>query len=233
MTPATPRQLAFHLAPAPSLARADFVPADSNRLALAWIDRAAAWPSGRLVLSGPPGSGKTHLAAIFADAHAAPVVPAAALAEAALPALLPAHGTLVVEGAESAPETALLHLVNLAAEAGGKVLLTARLPASAWPTRLPDLRSRLAASGQASLGIPDPALVRQVLAKVAADRQMALEPSLLDWLVLRLPRDLAAAAAFVARLDEAALAAGRPPDLRLARDLAAPGLWEGPAHASG
>lgn len=224
----TPRQLAFRLAPDPSLARADFIPADSNRMALAWIDRAATWPAGRLVLSGPTGSGKTHLAAIFAHDRGAPVVPAEALASESPPALLPAHGSLVVESADQAPEAPLLHLLNMAAEAGGKVLLTARLPSTAWPTGLADLRSRLAASGQAALGIPDQGLVRQVLEKAAADRQMALPATLLDWLAARLPRDLSLAAAFVARLDEAALAAGRAPDLRLARTLAAPDFWEAP-----
>lgn len=215
-------QLAFGFAAGASMARADFVAACSNRLALAWIDNQADWPAGRLVLSGPPGSGKSHLAAIFAHAVMAPILPARVLGEAAVPDLLPAHGSAVIEAADQAPERPLLHLLNLASEAGGRLLLTARLPASAWGVELPDLRSRLGASGQASLGIPDQPLVRAVLAKCAADRQLRLGQLVIDWLSARLPRDLAAAERAVALLDAAALAHGRPPDLRLARLVLAP-----------
>lgn len=222
-----PRQLAFGFAPGVSLARADFIAAPSNAEALAWIDRAETWPSGRLVLSGPPGSGRTHLAAIFAALHGAALIAGPALSVAAVPALLGEAASAVVEAAETAPEAALLHLVNLAAERGGRVLLTADRPAAAWGTALPDLASRLAASGAARLGIPDQALLRAVLAKSAADRQLALAPALLEWLARRLPRDLAAAARCIALLDAAALAAGRAPDLALAR-LALAGSGEIP-----
>jgi len=213
----TGRQLAFSFAPGASLARADFVVTEANRMALAWLDRAPDWPAGRLVLSGPPGSGKTHLAAIFAQDAQAPVLAGRSLAAETLPALLPPHGHVVVEDADQAAGRPLLHLLNLAAELGGRVLLTARRPALSWGVELPDLRSRLAAAGQASLGIPDEALLDAVLAKTAADRQLRLAPAVTEWLVARLPRDLAAAAAAVAALDAAALAAGRPADTRMAR----------------
>lgn len=216
-------QLAFAFAPGASLARADFLPAASNRLALAWLGRAASWPAGRLVLSGPPGSGKTHLAAIFAREAGAPVISGGQISALSLPGLLPAHGRIAIEAADTAAERPLLHLLNLAAEAGGRVLLTARRPAPSWGVRLDDLGSRLAASGQVALGIPDQALVGAVLAKAAADRQLRLAPPVLDWLLARLPRDLAAAADAIAALDAASLAAGRPPDLRLARLVLAAG----------
>jgi chromosomal replication initiation ATPase DnaA len=210
-------QLAFAFAGDIAFRRADFVLAPANEDAWEWATHPAAWPSARLVLSGPPGSGKTHLAAIFADAADAPMLHGAALATDAIPDLLPAHGSAVIDAAEGAAEHPLLHLLNLAAERGGRVLMTARAPAAAWGTALPDLRSRLAASGAAALRIPDDALLRAVLAKAAAERQLRLAPALLEWLAARLPRDLAAAAATIAALDAAALAAGRAPDLRLAR----------------
>lgn len=212
-----PLQLAFGFAPGVSLARADFIAAACNAEALAWIDRPDTWPSGRLVLAGPPGSGRTHLAAIFAAGHGAARLAGPQLAVATVPALLGGGAHAVIEAAAAAPEQALLHLVNLAAERGGRVLLTADRPAAAWGTRLADLASRLAASGAARLGIPDAGLLRAVLAKTAADRQLALPPALLDWLARRLPRDLAAAARSIALLDAASLAAGRAPDLGLAR----------------
>ena len=60
-------QLTLDLAlPPPTYAREDFVVADGNREALAWIDRWPDWPAPALALSGPAGSGKTHLGRIWA-----------------------------------------------------------------------------------------------------------------------------------------------------------------------
>lgn len=208
---ATQLTLGFAAAP-PSLARADFIAAASNEAALAWLEAWRDWPTGRLCLFGPPGSGRSHLAAVFAGlAGAVPIAPAA-LTLAAVPVLLPPHGRVVLDDGDAATdERALLHLLNLAAECGGRVLLTGRTAPARWPVRLPDLRSRLAASPAVGLGIPDQALLRAVLAKGAAERQLHLAPSLLDWLAARLPRDLAAAAAAIAALDQRILVSNRRP----------------------
>lgn len=215
----SPTQLTLGFGPAaPSLDQADFIEGESNQAALAWLRRWPQWPTGRLCLFGPPGCGLSHLAALFrAQAGALPVEAARLRAE-TLPGLLAplaqARFHLVLDDADTAPdEPALLHLLNLAAEAGGSVLLTARSAPAHWPLGLADLRSRLAASPAVGLGIPGQDLLRLVLAKAAAERQLALPPALLDWLALRLPRDLAAASAAVAALDRRLLASNRRPTL--------------------
>jgi chromosomal replication initiation ATPase DnaA len=215
----SPTQLTLGFAAAPpSLAQADFIETASNQAALAWLRSWPDWPTGRLCLFGPPGAGLSHLAALFqAQAGALPVA-ASRLRGASLPGLLAkldrARFHLVLDDADSLPdEPALLHLLNLAAEAGGSVLLTARRAPAHWPLKLPDLRSRLAASPAVALGIPGQDLLRLVLAKAAAERQLALPQALLDWLAARLPRDLSAAAAAVAALDRRLLASNRRPTL--------------------
>jgi chromosomal replication initiation ATPase DnaA len=239
----SPTQLTFGFAPPPaSLARADFIAAPSNATALAWLERWPDWPTGRLCLFGPPGTGLSHMAALFQAMAGALAVAPGTLTAAALPGLMPrlhqARGQLVLDNADQAPdEAALLHLLNLASEAGGSVLLTARRAPAHWPMALPDLRSRLAASPAVALGIPGQDLLRAVLAKAAAERQLALPAALLDWLALRLPRDLAAAAAAVAALARRILASNRRPALAdaeaalaeasLRESVAAPGA---PAH---
>lgn len=234
----SPTQLTLGFAEAsPSLDRADFIEAESNQAALAWLRRWPDWPTGRLCLFGPPGCGFSHLAALFqAQAGALPVA-AATLQAASLPALLAKLARprlhLVLDDADTAPdEPALLHLLNLAAESGGSVLLTARRAPAHWPLRLPDLRSRLAASPAVALGIPGQDLLRLVLAKAAAERQLALPPALLDWLAARLPRDLAAAAAAVAALDRRLLASKRRPTLADAEAALAEASARDRQHAS-
>ena len=134
------KQLALPFESAPAYAAEDFCAAPSNELALRWLDRPEDWAGGRLVLWGEPGCGKTHLLHIWAAARRASVLDGSRT-------LLAASGPLAVDDADLAPdETALLHLLNAAAEAGQPVLLAARQPPGRQTYRLPDLASRLRAS---------------------------------------------------------------------------------------
>lgn len=227
-------QLALPFRPGRSYAAEDFVQGAANAEARAWLDRWPGWPSRRLALVGPAGSGKSHLAAIWRQRAAAQAVPGAALAamppEAVLSAVAPA-GAVLVEDADAAPQgRALLHLLNATAEAGGTVLLTARTPPGRWPTELADLRSRLAATATAPISTPDPALLEAVLAKLLADRQVTVRPELVAALALRLPREFAVLHLLADALDEASLAAGRRVTRRIAATALARAL-AGSAHA--
>ena len=213
----TPRQLAFDLPVREARGRADFFVSPANATALAAIEGWESWPSGKLVLTGPKGAGKTHLAHVWAGLSDARIVSAAELAEAEVPALA-ARGAVCVEDAHAPArdEAALFHLHNLLAERGGALLLTAETPPRDWGLALPDLSSRLTAAPVASLAPPDDALLRAVLLKQFADRQVIVSPALVDWLVPRIERSFAAAKSAVERLDAAALSEGRPLTHRLA-----------------
>lgn len=215
-------QLAFAFPPSVSYAEADFVPGACSDAARAWLARWPDWPSGRLGLWGPEGSGKSHLAAIWAARTGAARVSGAALARAEAPALLAPARHAAIEDADRAAgnpeaERTLFHLLNLLAEAGGTALLTGRAAPARWPVLLPDLRSRLAASGAVAIAAPDESVLAAVLTKALADRQLAVEPEVVAYLVSRLPRTFAAMQQAAAALDRAALAAGR----RITRALAA------------
>ena len=205
----SPRQLAFDLGHGESYDRAGFFPSPANADALALIGDDSAWPGGKLVLVGPEGAGKTHLAHIWAEGSARIV------AAPDLPGLdLRGLGPLVaVEDAEliggnRAAEEALFHLHNLILPAG-RLLVTARTAPRDWGLRLPDLLSRMQAATVARLEAPDDALLSAVLVKLFADRQLAVAPSLIPYLVARMERSIAAARELVARLDRRALAEGR------------------------
>jgi len=117
---------------------------------------------------------------------------------------------LVVEDADRAgyDEKALFHLLNLAREKRLFVLLTGRDDPSRWGTVLPDLLSRLNGVPAVDIGAPDEALLRTVMLKQFTDRQLDIDPKVLEFLALRVERSLAAAAAAVEAVDQAALASG-------------------------
>lgn len=216
----SPRQLALALDHAESFARDDFLEGASNRSALALVESFPDWPNRAMTLVGPQGSGKSHLAAIWAAQAGARFIAARALDEAALPAAL-ATGALVVEDLAEGKvdERVLFHLLNMAREEGAFVLLTARSAPAGWILGVPDLASRLRAIPVVTLGEPDDAMLRALLVKVFADRQLAVDESLVGYLVTRIERSFPAAHAAVEKLDREALRLKRPVNRTLAAEL--------------
>jgi chromosomal replication initiation ATPase DnaA len=213
-----PRQLALALPHAESYAREDFLPGPGNEAALKLIDSWPDWPANAAALVGPEGSGKSHLAAIWAAASGARVMSGRALSVAGLlPAL--ATGALVVEDAAAADERALFHLLNLAREEEAFLLFTARTAPSVWPVGIADLGSRLRALPVVTLQAPDDATLRGVILKLAADRQLTLDEAVVRYMSTRIERSYAAARAAVIALDSEALRQGRPPTRVLAAEL--------------
>ena len=207
-------QLAIDLPYRPALGRADFLASDCNAAALGWIERWPVWPAHALVLYGPEGCGKSHLAHLWCERAGARLISGHELTDWQPQSIAP---SLAVDDADRASEIALLHLYNSCAEAGAGLLVVARLAPGAWPIALPDLASRLRAGAAIGVAPPDDALIAAVLVKHFADRQLRVMPTVIAYLVRRMERSFAEAAALAARLDRLALAEGRPIGLALAR----------------
>jgi chromosomal replication initiation ATPase DnaA len=215
-----PRQLAFALPHAESLSRDNFLEGPANAEALGLVDRWPDWPNRVMLLVGPEGSGKSHLAAIWAEEAGARSTMAHALSAANVPAAL-ATGALVVEdlNAGAFDERALFHLLNLAREDEAYVLITARVAPVALPVELRDLRSRLRAVPVVELMPPDDMLFRALIVKFCADRQLAIDENVVSYLASRIERSFAAARQAVEMLDTEALRLGRPVTRALAAEL--------------
>jgi chromosomal replication initiation ATPase DnaA len=215
-----PRQLALALDHGESLAREDFLSGPCNAAALALIEVWPAWPHPVVILAGPEGSGKSHLTAIWAQMAGARRIAARALEPAMVPGAL-ATGALVVEdiAAGGFDERALFHLVNLAREDAAHVLFTARSAPAGWTFAVRDLGSRLKALPVVTLEPPDDVLLRALLVKLFADRQVAVDESVIAYLAVRIERSFAAARAVVERLDREAMRLQRPLTRALAAEI--------------
>jgi chromosomal replication initiation ATPase DnaA len=217
---AYPRQLAFVLGHRESFAPDDFIAGESNSAARALIERWPDWPHRVMALIGPEGCGKSHLAAMWAEQAGARIMSARLLAQASLPVAL-ATGALVVEdlSPERLDERVLFHLLNLAREERTSVLITARTPPGAWPVEVRDLASRLRAIPCVALTAPDDDMLRTLIVKLAADRQLEFDDALVRYLVTRIERSFAGARAAVAALDQEAMRQQRPVTRALATEL--------------
>lgn len=195
-----------------------FLAAPSNAEARTWLERVEAWPGGRLVIWGEPGCGKTHLLHRWAAQTRSAVIPGAALAGPAEP---PSTGLAIDDADNLTDDATFLHTLNAAAEAGFPVLLAASSPPARWPVRLPDLMSRLRTITAVAITAPEEWLLKALLVRQFAERQLAVPEPIQDWILLRLPRTAAAVRDFATRLDHASLAAGRAVNRVLAASVLA------------
>jgi chromosomal replication initiation ATPase DnaA len=218
---AAPRQLVLDLAHRQALGEEDFLVSRSNATAIELIDAWPHWPHPAAVVIGPKGSGKSHLANVWRLRSAAHLVPAAELTDAIVAALAECSA-LVVEDLDRglADERALFHLLNRARESAVSVLLTSREAPGDMTFRIPDLRSRLRALPVVELQSPDEALLKAVLVKLFCDRQLSVEPAVIEYLSLRMERSMDAADRVVDAVDRLALAMHR----KVTRPLAAEAL---------
>jgi chromosomal replication initiation ATPase DnaA len=212
--------LALALPHAESLTRDNFLEGAANAQALALIDAWPDWPNRVMMLVGPEGSGKSHLASIWATEAGARSVAAHTLTAVNVPGEL-ATGALVVDDLNPGgfDERALFHLMNLAREDEAFVLMTGRTPPSVFAVELRDLRSRLRALPVVTLTPPDDQLFRALIVKFCADRQMTVDESIVSYLATRIERSFAAARQAVELLDAEALRQRRPVTRALAAEV--------------
>lgn len=202
--PEAPKQIPLDLAHRPGHSREELVVSEANRQAVALIDGWPNWPAPVVVLAGPAGSGKSHLAAIWADTANAVFFDSGSI-EAELEESRLDHPVVIDDVDAGLDEQGLFHLINAARASGSSLLLTSRSFPSAWGVKLPDLASRLQAAATVEILEPDDHLLAAVITKLFADRQVEVEPHVVQFLVRRIERSLSTAIDVVDRLDRAAL----------------------------
>ncbi len=206
------RQLPLAFPHTPRFDEASFLPGPGNQLALDFLANPHRWPQGRLALWGARGTGKTHLLHIWARNHGAHIIEGSRLRRPVWP-----DGALAVDDIDRVrAEPALLHLMNAAAEAGRKLLLTSTAAPSRLAVSLPDLASRLRAGAAVEIGAADEAFLAALLQRQLDQRQLRVDPAVAAWILTQIPRTPGAIRETAARLDRAALAAKSPVNRQVA-----------------
>lgn len=173
----------------------EFIVSESNARAVHLLEHWGAWPVMAIVLTGPRKSGRSLLARIFAAKS----------------------GGNIIDDAERHSETAIFHAWNAAQESRHPLVIVADATPPEWAVKLPDLRSRLAASTVARLGPPDEPLSRALLEQQFLRRGLDARPELIDWLLLRIERSHVALLRAIDTLDQAVMERRKRLSIPLAR----------------
>ncbi len=208
-------QLPLTLSYRPSYGRGDFLVAPCNREAVLWIDRYPNWPIPAVIICGERGSGKSHLAAIFSQTR----LDGYSLTDEM--AFNITDPRVVVENIDMLrDEEALFYLYNRMIAGGGALLMTAqKVP----QFHLKDLQSRMNAVPKIYISMPDDELMYAVLYKAFQDRGLIIDPRVIEYTILRVPRSFRAMQQVIEQADLLSLSRGQRitiPLMRLAIERA-------------
>lgn len=216
-----PQQLVFDLPHLDAFEAEDFLVSRCNQPAVDMIDRWPDWPAHAVIICGAAGSGKSHLVSVWRERSGADAVAMADVTAATVTRFQEA-GHLAIEdvaaGGDPEPERLVFHLLNAARESKSQILITMRQPPGELDIALPDLRSRLRALPIAEIKPIDDALLSGLLVKLFSDRQLAIDPGVIKYLMRHMERSAEAARLVVERIDHLALATHRKVTRALAAD---------------
>lgn len=189
--------------------REDLIESKANEMAISMLDSWPNWPGRVSVLAGPIGAGKTHIASVWAEKASATVCKCIDLTKKLDEFVeLASNGqNFLIEDAGSGviDETAMFHFLNAIKQGDGYGLITSRSWPIEWNIKLADLASRLKAVQIFELSEPDDELLRHVMVKLFADRQLPADEKIIDYCVLRMERSLESAGRLVEAIDAEAL----------------------------
>lgn len=150
----------------PDACETEFLVGESNARAVHQLEHWATWPVMSALLTGPRKSGRSLLARVFAAKS----------------------GGRIFDDADRAREADVFHAWNQAQQERRPLLIIAEAAPPAWDVKLPDLRSRLAASPLLEIGPPDDLLMPQLIEHAFERHLLHARPDLVAWLAKRIER---------------------------------------------
>ena len=150
----------------PDACETEFLVGESNARAVHQLEHWATWPVMSALLVGPRKSGRSLLARLFAAKS----------------------GGRIFDDADRAGEADVFHAWNQAQQERRPLLIVAEAAPPAWDVKLPDLRSRLAASPLLEIGPPDDLLMPQLIEHAFERHLLHARPDLVAWLAKRIER---------------------------------------------
>ena len=217
------KQLYFDMPDKTALGIEDYIITESNSFAFDLISRMIKGEINQGVISGPSFSGKTHLSKIliknigsneslYIDRDYKKIIEKAG-----------SSNLIVIENIdkliEDRSEEDLFHIINFTKENDKKLLMTSCKSISNIEFKLEDLKSRLNAILEAKIMQPDDELMKLVLIKIFNDKQLLINPNVINFLKSRLERSYKSINDFIEKIDKFSLEKGKKITIALINDL--------------
>ena len=217
------KQLYFDMPDKTALGIEDYIITESNSFAFDLISRMIKGEINQGVISGPSFSGKTHLSKIlikniggneslYIDRDYKKIIEKVG-----------SSNLIVIENIdkvlEDKSEEDLFHIINFTKENDKKLLMTSCKSISNIEFKLEDLKSRLNATLEAKIMQPDDELMKLVLIKIFNDKQLLINPNVIDFLRSRLERSYKSINDFIEKIDKFSLEKGKKITIALINDL--------------
>ena len=202
------QQLTLDIEPKVAYSRYDFLVLPENEHIMRVLEDTSLWKSHCLILCGEKGSGKTHLAHIFADLYKGKslIMNAHDVREETIPVLVSKYKYIVLENAgEGVPEINLFHLFNFAKDEGVKLLITAEKPFTEWGLERRDLYTRLATVMVLRIPEPTDEMMTALLTKMFADKQIYVADEVFSYIITHTERSFKSIRNIVERADKLSL----------------------------
>ena len=217
------KQLYFEMPNKSALGIEDYMITDSNNFAFDLIIKMVKGEINFGLISGPPYSGKTHLSKIlvkntinykslYIDRDYQNILDK-----------FESSDILILENIDKVKydksEQDLFHIINLVKESNKKLLMTSRKSISEIDLSLEDLKSRLNSIIEAKIKEPDDQLMKLILIKIFNDKQLKINPNVIDFLMSRLVRSYESINLFIDKIDKFSLERGKNITIPLINDL--------------
>ena len=217
------KQLYFEMPNKSALGIEDYMITDSNNFAFDLIIKMVKGEINFGLISGPPYSGKTHLSKIlvkntinykslYIDRDYQNILDK-----------FESSDILILENIDKVKydksEQDLFHIINFSKENNKKLLMTSRKPISEIDLNLKDLKSRLNSILEAKIKEPDDQLMKLILIKILNDKQLKINPNVIDFLVSRLERSYESINLFIEKIDKFSLEKSKKITIPLISDL--------------
>ena len=217
------KQLYFDMPDKTALGIEDYIITESNSFAFDLISRMIKGEINQGVISGPSFSGKTHLSKIliknigsneslYIDRDYKKIIEKVG-----------SSNLIVIENIdkvlEDKSEEDLFHIINFTKENDKKLLMTSCKSISNIEFKLEDLKSRLNAILEAKIMQPDDELMKLVLIKIFNDKQLLINPNVINFLKSRLERSYKSINDFIKKIDKFSLEKGKKITIALINDL--------------
>ena len=198
----------------------DFFVSNNNFSAFKLIDSWPNWPGKWLNIFGEMGSGKTHLSKILEKKINKAKLIDAKNVDGKLIDNLSDYKCLIIDSYDNNIEEKLFYsILNHSKQLDNYLLINSNNSIKSLKIKLEDLRSRINSFIFIGIELPTDDLLKVIITKTLSDKQIAISPKLIDFIIKNTERSYEKTIKFIKEIDEVSLSTGKSININLIKKV--------------